>query len=245
MLEFSPMRRVALFGVNLWLVALVIPLAYARAGWVWALAPAAPAALALGIWRRLDAALVLGVPIATLLPLALPELEGARQSPLGFAAACAALVGYEIFALRALDRGDGAAAASRALAEVPEPRRWARRLRVQRGLTAAAVLLPALLAYAVCLHPPTAARVQAAFPGQAERALAMLTAFAALVSALVAGVWLVRPLAAHLERDLAVQVLLERSRRVARRGRPRPAFYLAVAVALALMVAVIALKAGG
>jgi hypothetical protein len=94
------------------------------------------------------------------------------------------------------------------------------------------------------LHPPTVALVAASFPGDAERAQALMTALAGLVSATVFGVWLVRPLAAHLDRDFEVRVRAEESRLVARRGRPRTQFYFAVALALVMMALVMALHAG-
>ena len=51
--------------------------------------------------------------------------------------------------------------------------------------------------------------------------------------------YVLQPLHGHLQHDRDLLAALEADRRHARRGRPRPAFYLAVFVALAAMAAVV------
>ncbi len=231
----------AALGVNLWLLGFAVPAAFAQAAWPWLLAPLGPAALALGLARRSSLLLVAGVPLGTLLPLALPPFEAARQSVPGFVLCAASLAAYLAATLRALAPAP-AAAARKPLEEAPLPERWARRARIFRALAATAAILPALLVYAIDLHPPSTAAFAAGYPGDAERAQAFATALAGLVSATVLGALIVRPLAAHLDRDIALRVRLEQSRIAARRGRPRAAFYFAVAAALALMALVVVLR---
>jgi len=232
----------AALGVNLWLIGFVVPASFAGAAWPWALGPLAPAALAVGALRRSPSLLLFGVPFLTLAPLALPTFESARQSPLGFVLTALSLAAYLAASLRALRPSLPAAKETRPLDEAPLALRWARRIRAFNALAFVAAALPTLFIYTIDLHPPTVAAFAASHPGDAERAQAMATALAALASALALGGLLIRPLAAHLDRDFALRVRIEESRLVARRGRPRAAFYFAVAAALVLMALVVVLR---
>src|SRR5947209_2142050 len=69
---------VTVAGANLWLLGLGLPALYARAADLLPLVAPAPLLLALGVARRGAPALLLGVPLAALAPLALPELASAR-----------------------------------------------------------------------------------------------------------------------------------------------------------------------
>jgi hypothetical protein len=245
MVERTPAARFGLtaaLGVNLWLLGLVVPLCFSRAGAGWIAALIPPGVLAAGVVRRSAPALLLGVPVATLAPLAMPELEGARQNGWGFALVLCSLTAYAIAALRALEGGGAPAAESVPLPGDVMPPPWPRRIRIYRVFTVTCAILPALLVYAIDVHPPHVAAIGAAFPGAVERAQAAMTALAGLLCAMVFAGLLVRPLAKHLDRDFAVRVRMEQNRAVARVGRPRAAFYLAVGVALALMAAVVLLR---
>jgi hypothetical protein len=227
------MRLAGALGLNLWALALVVPLAFARAGQVAWLAAVAPVVLLVGVQRRSAPALLLGVPVATLAPLALGDLEAARQNVGGFALVAAALVAYELAALSAL-APDLSPAAARPLLPEPVSRRWRRRLRVYRGLAVAMALGPALLLFAA-LRPQTAAAVAASFGGAAERGTTLLLAVVGLATSLWFALSLAPALAGHLDRDAAVRARLERDREAARRGRPGLVFYVAVALAVALI----------
>jgi hypothetical protein len=61
----------------------------------------------------------------------------------------------------------------------------------------------------------------------------------------LARAYVLGPLHAHLQHDRDLLSTMESDRRHARRGRPRPIFYLAVAIALGGMVAVVWQRSSG
>ena len=235
-------------GFNLWLLAFVIPMAFSRSARsiLWAIAPLAPICLVWGLRRRSPPALLLGVPVAALVALALPELDAARRYQAGFVVVAASLVAYLLSALVALEAPTEPPRRADPIGPIePTSPRWMRRLRIYRGFALAAPVLPALLIYAIDLHHPTMAALSVSYPGEAERARTLMTCVATLLFAFSFVAWFARPLAGHLGHDIAVRVTATRSQLVARQGRLRAAFYLAVAIALGLMAALIALGMGG
>lgn len=233
-------------GLNLWVLALLVPIAFLHGAQptVWVLSPLAPLCLAWGLRRRSSPALLLGVPIAALAAWALPELEPLRRHPAGFVIVAASLLSYTVAALRALEPPRQPSPIREAPTSAPAPPpRWLRRMRIYRGFVVATAALPTLLVYVIALHAPTVAALSSSYPGNVERAQALMIAVATLAFALVFATRLAQPLVGHLDHDIAVRVTAERSRLVARRGRPCAAFYLAVGCALALMATVMALRA--
>lgn len=245
-------------GINLWIVAVALPLglaAHARAlGGSGAFAVAALAlaplgALLLGVGERRalaqTLALLVAFPLLVALPQALATTElSARVLPAAAAVlAAASLVAYLVAVAqaqaRAERRADGVTASLRRLHQDPVPSRWRRRNRVYRGLAATTVLIPAVLLAAVDLSPSFTATLESSFGAAAARAQALVTVGVALLWIVLLRAYVLQPLHAHLQHDRDLLVAIEADRRHARRGRPRPAFYVAVAVALVAMAAVV------
>ena len=84
-----------------------------------------------------------------------------------------------------------------------------------------------------------------AFGARADAARALFTGLVGLLSLFLFRSYLLPPLEGHLDHDRAVLAQAEATRRLARRGRPRPVFYLWVLVALGAMVTVIAVRGRG
>jgi hypothetical protein len=179
----------------------------------------------------------------------MPELR--VLPPVPFVLLGASLVGYLLASARfvaAPVEDDGALATpaainERRLAQPPTPPRWRRRLRVYRALAACAVIIPAsLIGYAH--FGPSGARLAEAFAGRVESAQMLVTVGIGLLSIILYRAYLLAPLEAHLQHDRDLTRYAEVARRQARKGRPRPAFYFAVAVALAAMIAIVLQRAG-
>jgi hypothetical protein len=230
----GPTLWVVALAIDLWLLALVLPMAHARA---WELGPllvVAPTLIVVGVGARSAPGLLLGVPLAALGPLALPELESARQARGPFLLVALVLGGYLYASLRLLARADVPSdmAQHRGLGAAGAPHIWRRRRRVYGGLAALAALLPALFIQAGALDGDVRAIV-AGTHARPEAVHALLLCAGTLVSALAFAVALVRPLGQHLEVDQALP---------ARRGRRFPltrgerAMLLALAVAVAIAV---------
>jgi hypothetical protein len=249
------MGLVLALGVNLWVVAVAMPLllgVHADAlGGLRGLAIAAGAlvplaALGMGVWRGLMPLVLVAFPVLALGPAALVPAEiAARLSPpLASLLVAVSLIGYLVAAAAALTRRERAAApappvTTRRLVQDPTPSRWRRRLRVYRGLTAVAIVFPAVLLAGVDLWPSFTRALEASFGAQLARAQALVTVGVGLLWVVLARSYVLGPLHAHLQHDRDLLAAMESDRRHARRGRPRPAFYLAVAVALGAMIAVV------
>jgi hypothetical protein len=255
-IQFVRMALVVALGVNLWVVAVALPLAIAAharalaasstAGLV--LASLVPlGALAAGIWveRARTWVLLALFPLLVVAPAALAAADlPARVVPAAASLlAAASLVAYlvavaraEVLAERA---GDGSAPTTRRLHQDPVPSRWRRRLRVYRGLGAIALGFPLLLVAAVDLSPSFAASLEASFGAQAARAQAFITVGVGLLWVILLRAYFLAPLNGHLQHDRDLLRAMELDRRHARRGRPRPGFYFAVSVALVAMAAVV------
>jgi hypothetical protein len=257
----------AALGANLWIVAVAVPLilggssgAHAVPGGVAGvivLVTLAPAILTWGLARRSERALLGAFPVAALLPqawLSMPELR--VLPPVPFVLLAASLVGYLLASARFVaapveavepieEAGASArpAISERRLAQPPTPPRWRRRLRVYRALAACAVIIPAsLIGYAH--FGPSGARLAEAFAGRVESAQVLVTVGIGLLTIILYRAYLLAPLEAHLQHDRDLARYTEAARRQARKGRPRTAFYFAVAVALAAMIAIVLQRAG-
>jgi hypothetical protein len=264
----------ALFCVNLWLVALGVPLLLAgatRSPSLFALlaAPLGPLCFVVGLRHRRSrygqAALLIGVPLLTMLPGADGALADPRLQPRpAVLLQVAMLLGYLASLCRHLaqrgDLGDGktlersVASATAASAEKPSPPwqvtplsqrsdslRLSRRVLVHRLLLAYTIALPSLFIYAIDLHPANQAALRASF-GTLRRVSAMqstLTAGVAVLSSVLFYFCIMAPLASYLDHHRALRTELQTARRQARRGKPRVALYVFMVLALSSMVLLI------
>lgn len=113
-----------LLGVNLWLIALLVPLLLGRAaasGLVWAVTPLAPLALVAGLGLRRHRAaqivLIVGVPLLVLLPTAEGALAAAKlHPPVAVTMQLLVLLGYLAVVCADLARGSQSA-----FSEPPSP----------------------------------------------------------------------------------------------------------------------------
>jgi hypothetical protein len=210
-----------------------------------AIALSSLALLALGLWRRSDALLLAAFPAVTLLPVALlaggePEARLASAPPLAVSAL--SLLGYMI-AAAAFGRAREVvtvAVEKRGFESGPLPERWRRRMRVYAALQAAAAAIPLVMLWAVDLRGETRHALERSFGARADAVQVVLTVAAGALSFALWRAFLVGPLEAHLQQDPELVRALQAARKQARRGRPRGGFYLAVAVALAGVAAMIA-----
>lgn len=248
----------ALLGVNLWLLSTAVPL---LGGPRPALHPAhlllllAPALLAVGLRRQarpLTSVLLLcGVPLCALLPGPLGLLGDPTLGAIPRAAVAlqgAVLLGYLGVTARLLGAAaDGPSAPpsaplrSVALAAPPMPRRWRRRFAVYRGLLLISAGLPLTLLYALDFHAPTLRALRLSFNDLARQHAFQATAAAALclMWVFVYQMCFLLPLRVHLDHDRDTVAQIDRLRHAARRGRPRPQFYVAMLLALGSMILLI------
>jgi hypothetical protein len=241
----------AAVGANLWLVTVLLPLVLERS---WVLMPGAglaalflmvllpPAALAIGLRRRSRTALLVAFPFLCMLPELLLTGRAEKTAPTGPAPlvlVAAVLLGYLFACAHALSRGPAAEAVSQPLPSTMMPPRWRRRLRMYRTMVIAAALFPAALLFWLLGWPATRDAFDASFASASGEALTAATAGVGLAWLGLYRAYFVAPLDGHLHHDREMRVQIEVARRHARRGRPRPLFYLAVVAALAAMGAVL------
>jgi hypothetical protein len=190
-------------------------------------------------------ALLVAFPLLAALPqtLVAAEVAGRVMPAAAMVLQAVSLLVYLGAVVRAqaqADRArDGGTPLARRLYQDPMPSRWRRRLRVYRGLLATAIVFPAVLLTAVTLVPSFTASVEASFGAQAPRAQALAVVGIGLLWTVLLRAYVLQPLHGHLQHDRDLLSAMDRDRRHARRGRPRAGFYLAVAVALLGMVAVV------
>jgi hypothetical protein len=237
-------------GVNIWVSIILLPGlftgAWHSAGAV-GLALAPLAVLGLGVWRRSDAVLLFGYPVALLLPaLASPALVASPvYGPVRFAIVAASLIAYLLgAALLTGFRPPRPPAAARPLSSShqPQPARWRRRFRVYRMLALASFAFPVVLLLKVNFDADDRAFLREVFPGRVDE---MTTLF----NLAVVGVWIglyvtvfLGALVPHRtgDRDLVVDLASIKQR--AARGRPGPLFYLGVVAALGFMTLLMLLR---
>ena len=244
-------------GLNLWVVAVAVPLllgaaAVGREGagglpLVIGLAILGPALLGLGTLRRSAALLLAGVPLGMALPQAF--LVGGAATPRApLPAAALSLLAYLLAAARALHRlelggaptkAGGAHTVGKPLAAEATPVRWRRRARVYGWLTAIAALMPLVLVWDVDVRRVSVEEFALGFGARADEVRALVTAAVGLAMVAVFRAHLLAPLESHLSNDRDLLQKMEIDRKRARRGRPRALFYLYVAAALAAMLAVV------
>jgi hypothetical protein len=243
-----PALLVAALGANLWFVDVGVPVALHSLGvsllGLVVLLATGPLALAVGLWRRVPVLLLVLFPATASLPLGLSSGDApahviaAPPIVLSTVSLLAYLIAVAHLLSREASHADPPPVAARPLV-VDVPARWRRRMRVYRGLTVVAIAFPLALVGWIDLRPATARELGVSFAGRVEAAQALFTVGAGLLWMVLLRGYLLAPLAGHLQHDREVLSELELARKQARRGRPRPAFYFAVIMALAAMLAVV------
>ncbi|MCS6913598.1 MAG: hypothetical protein RMK29_09720 [Myxococcales bacterium] len=236
----------AALGLNLWLLTIGVPalLGPRPRGPVLVLLPLAPLLL---LWLLRPAArgarlvLLLGVPLATFLPVLDGPLAHAMLHPRPVVALQAAvLIGYLWTTSRALAPAPSTPPAT-TLPDSDVPWRWRRRVQIYRLLVAYSIVAPALLLYALLLDPETQRAFRLSFetPERIAGVQAAALSALALLWTTAFHFFLAGPLVSHLLHDRTTAAQIATLRRQARTGRPRPQFYIAMVLAVLSMAMLI------
>jgi len=234
----------ALLGVNVWISVVLLPGLFVGA---WGSTATVFAALlplpvlAAGMWRRSELMLLLAYPSALLIPVAVaPEIVSSHvYGPVRFAIVAVGVVSYLFgasFFTSFYEPSPPENTRPLTSSRYPTPARWQRRFRIYRVLAVLSAAFPLILIYAVNFDDTNRAFLRQMFPGR----VASMTTFLNLG---VVGAWLLLYFYMFLgilkphrtgDRDLVVE--LSRIRGEAKRGRPRPIFYVGVVGALGFML---------
>ena len=231
-------------GANLWVALVLLP------GLVSGVLHSGPAqltailplvVLGIGVWRRSDLVLLLGYPAALLVPVAFaPGMANVHvYGPIRFAIVAVGLVGYLLGAsVFTSFREPPPPMAERPLSSAARPMaaRWRRRFRIYAVLTALSAVFPLVLLYTINFDSEVRELIKLKYSGRS-------TAFSTVLNLGAVGFWLaiyagffLGVLRRHRTGDRDLVSSLERLKRETRHARPRPQFYLGVALALGLMV---------
>lgn len=241
---------VVALGINVWVSLILVPGLFTGAfssGLVVALCAVPLGVLMIGLARRSEGLLLLGFPIALLLPaLAQPALFDEEVfSALRFALVAAGLVAYMFGAsVFTFFYEPEPPVRSRALssASQPTPERWRRRFRVYRALAAISAVYPAVLVAELLFSSSNHEFMREVYPGRAEAMAAVFCLLIFAVWGLLYALFFFGALKHHRtgDRDLLADLALLRRR--GRRGRPGPRFYIGVVLALGLMLLLLAIR---
>jgi hypothetical protein len=237
-------------GVNVWISTVILPAAFVgilHGGPHVAAAVLPFAVLMLGLARRSETVLLGLFPAAVLVPISLaPQMASSYvYGPLRFAVVAAGVIAY-LFGVSFFTtfHEPPAPHSIRGLssAAVGPPARWLRRERVYWMLVVMSLLFSASLIAWVNFDSSIQDYLQQMYPG---RVALMTTALTVGAIVLWLGIYhyaLLGVLRPHRtgDRDLVTTLALEAKE--AKRGRPRTSFYLAVALALAAMTLLIAMR---
>ena len=237
-------------GTNVWISIVILPAIFVDAlhGTGRLLAAALPLlTLLLGLWRRSEVVLLGLFPAALLIPVGLaPQIASSHvYGPIRFGLVAVGVVAY-LFSV----------AFFTTFHEPPQPRsirglssaqagpaeRWRRRERVYWMLVGMALVIPMVLIAWVNFDPAIEDFLGEMYPG---RVALMTTALTAGAIVLWLGIFhyaflgVLRP---HRTGDRDLIVTLAQARSDAKTGKPRRRFYLAVAVALGAMAALILIR---
>lgn len=237
-------------GVNLWVSLVLLPglVAGSLNATAEQLAAVLPlGVLGMGVWRRSELVLLLGYPSALLVPIAFaPEMANVHvYGPVRFAIVAVGLVGYLFGAsIFTSFREPPPPVGRRPLASAarPVPHRWQRRFRVYAALTVLSILFPSVLLYTINFDDSAREFLVRRYPGRVA-ALTTVMNLGAVSFWVLSYFWfflgVLRP---HRTGDRDLLGDLEAIRRQSQRARPRPQFYIGVACALILMIALLVLR---
>ncbi len=245
-------------GINLWLLLQVVPLWLAHGTaprWLYAMAPLPLLLLLVGLrFRRqvfAQVALLVGFPLLLSSVDALGSLANDRLNPLPVVILkLSVFAGYLSATCNSLARQTASSSGLRLTSsswevkaiEAPPPSRKLRRRAVTHALLLAlCVAMPSLLLFAICLHQPNV-RQFLRLLGSMSKVTSLQATLLSASTMLWASLFyfgVMRPLKLHISHDAALRVELTKLRQVAQRGRPRPQLYVAMAVALLGMAALL------
>jgi hypothetical protein len=237
-------------GTNVWISIVILPAIFVgalRGGSRIAAAALPFLVLLLGLARRSEAVLLGLFPAAILVPVALQSQMASSYvyGPVRFTLVAIGVVAY-LFGVSYFTtwHEPPAPRSVRGLssAQVGPAERWQRRERVYRMLTTMSLVIPTVLIAWVNFDSAIEDYLGEMYPG---RVALMTTALTAGAIVLWLGIYhyaflgVLRP---HRTGDRDLVGALSQARSDARTGKPRPRFYLSVALAMAAMVILILLR---
>ncbi len=231
-------------GLNVWLSVVVLPAAFvhglgSRGGMLLGALPVL--VLALGMWRRAEAILLLGFPIAVLVPVAYaPQIAAAHvYGPTRFVlvslGVCAYLFGVAFFS-SFHEPPPPVSTRWLSSAATATPARWRRRERVYWGLFVLSLVFPGTLIAWVNFDGAVQAFLGKMYPGRLAQMTTMLNVGAILLWVGVYQFAFLGVLRPHRTGDRDLLVTAAEAKADAERGRPRSRFYVGVGAALVLMI---------
>ena len=245
-------------GINLWLLLQVVPLWLAQGTapqWLYAIAPLPIALLLLGlrfhrrIWAQV--ALVIGFPLLLTSVDALGSVAHDRLHPLpAVVLKLSVFAAYLAATCKFLAKEPASAPALsltvsswevKAIEAPPPSQKLRRRAATHWLLQALCVAMPSLMVFAICLHQPNV-RQFLRLVGSMSKVTSLQATILAATTMLWASLFyfgVMRPLKLHIGHDPTLRSELTKLRQAARRGRPRPQLYVAMAVALLGMAALL------
>jgi hypothetical protein len=237
-------------GTNVWISIVILPAIFVGAlhGSAHVAAAALPfAVLMLGLARRSEAVLLGLFPAAILVPVALQPLMASSYvyGPIRFTLVALGVIAY-LFGVSFFTtwHEPPAPRSVRGLssAQIGPAERWQRRERVYWMLTAMSLIIPTVLIAWVNFDSAIGDFLGEMYPG---RVALMTTALTAGAIVLWLGIYhyaflgVLRP---HRTGDRDLVTALGQARTDAKTGKPRPRFYLSVALALIAMATLILLR---
>jgi hypothetical protein len=237
-------------GVNVWITVVILPAAFVGAlhdRWRIAAAAVPFGVLVLGLFRRSEAILLGLFPAAVLVPIGLqPQLASSHvYGPIRFTLVAIGVVAY-LFGVSFFTtfHEPPAPRSIRTLTSAQQgpPARWQRRERVYWMLMAMSIVIPAVLIAWVNFDTAIADYLGEMYPGRVALMTTALTVGAIVLWLGIFHYAFLGALRPHRTGDRDLVAKLTRARADAKLGKPRLRFYVAVAVALGAMLALVALR---
>ncbi len=237
-------------GTNVWISIVILPAIFVgvlRTSGQLAAAALPFTVLLLGLARRSEAILLGLFPAAVLVPVAIhPAMASSHvYGPIRFMLVAIGVLAY-LFGVSFFTtfHEPPAPRSVRGLssAQAGPAERWQRRERVYRMLTGMSVVIPTVLMAWVNYDAAVADFLGEMYPGRVALMTTALTAGAILLWLIIYHYAFLGALRPHRTGDRDLVTALAQARTDAKAGRPRPRFYLAVALALVAMGALIMLR---
>ena len=237
-------------GTNVWISIVILPAIFVgvlRTSGQIAAASLPFTVLLLGLARRSEAILMGLFPAAVLVPAVVqPAMISSHvYGPIRFTLVSIGVVAY-LFGVSFFTtfHEPPAPKSVRPLSSAAQgpPARWQRRERVYWMLTAMSVAIPMVLIAWVNFDTSVADFLGEMYPGRVALMTTALTAGAILLWLIIYHYAFLGVLRPHRTGDRDLVAALTRARADAKTGKPRPRFYLAVALALAAMGVLILLR---